>query len=183
MVRLSENTQESQEVSNSGRESDRGPETGSDTHGGTATAHSGNASATAEGVADGDTDPEEQSISLDLIFEILRNHRRRRVLRTLTETEQIELGDLAEQIAARELDKPRRELSSQERKRLYVALYQSHLPKMADADAITYEERRGLIEPGPALHSFISLLPGESESPTTEARDGRWTDYIPNLLK
>lgn len=183
MVRRLEKIQRIQEASESGNERD--PRVGNelDAHSETAAAHSSNVTAVVERAAEADTGPDEQPISLDQTFGMLSNHRRRQVFRILTETEQIELGDLAEQIAARELDKPRGQLTSQERKRLYISLYQTHLPKLADVDAITYNKRRGLIEPGPTLHSFTPYLPGESEPPPTETQERRWTDYIPNILK
>ncbi|MFB6358651.1 MAG: hypothetical protein ABEJ96_06540, partial [Thiohalorhabdaceae bacterium] len=53
-----------------------------------------------------------------------------------------ELGDLAEHIASIENDKPEVALSSTERKRVYVALYQCHLPKMDDIGVIDFDEDR-----------------------------------------
>jgi len=47
-------------------------------------------------------------LSLDLVFEVLKNERRRRVLKYLSESssETVSLSDLAEHIAAIENDKP-----------------------------------------------------------------------------
>lgn len=50
-------------------------------------------------------------------------------------------GELAEYIAALENDKPQSELTSQERKRVYVGIYQTHLPKMDDADVVDVDDR------------------------------------------
>lgn len=179
MVRLLRKIQRSQEASESERDLRAGNER--ETPSGTATTHSSNETPMAEDADE--AAPDERPVSLDQTFEMLSNHRRRQTFRILAETDQIELGDLAEQIAARELDKPREQLTSQERKRLYVALYQAHLPKLANVGAISYNKRRGLIEPGPTFHSFTEYLPDESESASTETQERRWTDYVPDILR
>ncbi len=94
-------------------------------------------------VADSD---EEQRLSKDVIFELLKNRRRREVLAYLLESDEtVTLGELAEQIAAWENDTEVNALSSDQRKRVYVALYQTHLPKMDDAGIVEYDQDRGLI--------------------------------------
>ncbi len=86
-------------------------------------------------------------LSKDVIFELLKNRRRREVLQYLLDTDgTVTLGELAEQIAAWENDTTISALSSDQRKRVYVALYQTHLPKMDDAGIIDYDQDRGLIE-------------------------------------
>ncbi|THE64854.1 ArsR family transcriptional regulator [Salinadaptatus halalkaliphilus] len=85
-------------------------------------------------------------LSKDVIFELLKNRRRREVLAYLLEAEDtVTLGELAEQIAAWENDTDVNALSSDQRKRVYVALYQTHLPKMDDAGIVEYDQDRGLI--------------------------------------
>ena len=89
---------------------------------------------------------EEQRLSKDVIFELLKNRRRREVLAYLLEADDtVTLGELAEQIAAWENDTEVSALSSDQRKRVYVALYQTHLPKMDDAGIVEYDQDRGLI--------------------------------------
>ncbi len=62
-----------------------------------------------------------------------------------------EIGDIAEQVAAWEYDTEVDQVSYDQRKRVYTALQQSHLPKMDDAGVVEYDENRGLVEPTPAL--------------------------------
>ena len=89
---------------------------------------------------------EEERLSKDVIFELLKNRRRREVLAYLLEADEtVTLGELAEQIAAWENDTEVSALSSDQRKRVYVALYQTHLPKMDDAGIVEYDQDRGLI--------------------------------------
>lgn len=88
----------------------------------------------------------DDGLSKDVIFELLKNRRRREVLAYLLEAEEtVTLGELAEQIAAWENDTDVNALSSDQRKRVYVALYQTHLPKMDDAGIVDYDQDRGLI--------------------------------------
>ena len=121
--------------------------------------------------------PEElPSIPLDQVFEVLKNERRRRVLERLTEAEEpLDLGTLAEEIAALENDKDVRQITSTERKRVYVGLYQCHLPKMDDFGVVSFEKSRGTIEPGPHIDAVLRYLetPGSASPP-----DGERTSLI-----
>ena len=52
----------------------------------------------------------------------------------------MELTELAEHIAAIENDTTVEDLTKQQRKRVYVSLYQTHVPKMEDAGLVEYDE-------------------------------------------
>ncbi|WP_449404318.1 DUF7344 domain-containing protein [Halalkalicoccus subterraneus] len=81
------------------------------------------------------------------MFHVLQNERRRRVLQYLSDTEgPVDMRDIAEQVAAWEHDTTVQQLTSDQRQRVYIALYQSHLPKLADFDLITYNRNRGVVE-------------------------------------
>lgn len=82
------------------------------------------------------------------VFEVLSNERRRYVLRAMRkrEDETLNLSTLAEQVAAWEQDVSPPEVSYHERKNVYTALQQTHLPKMDEAGAINYDKHRGDIE-------------------------------------
>ena len=112
----------------------------------------------------------ETALPLDVIFDLLANERRRRVVRyLLAESESTTLGELAEHIAAIENDKPQSALSSTERKRVYISLYQGHLPKLDDAGAIEFDENRKTVEVGSTLDQLASYLPAD-ESPTHDGQ-------------
>lgn len=112
--------------------------------------------------------PSEHPIELDEVFGLLKNRRRRDVLRHLDENEaDVRLGELAEQIAARECEKSVSQINSQERKRVYVGLYQCHLPKLADVGAISYNKPRGIIERGPTFEYITRYLPTD-ETPADD---------------
>jgi DNA-binding transcriptional ArsR family regulator len=86
---------------------------------------------------------EADELDRDRVFALLKNPRRRAVLRQLGETPTTTLSDLADRIAADENGTTPEQLSSSERKRVYVSLYQNHLPKLAEFDAIDYDRSRG----------------------------------------
>ena len=105
------------------------------------------------------------SLSLDIVFDMLKNERRRRVLHYLKTNEgPFTLGELAEHIAALENDKSVQALSSGERKRVYVGLYQCPLPRMDDAGVIEFDRNRGSVELGPnadQLDEFLDIETAE----------------------
>lgn len=89
---------------------------------------------------------EGHGLSKDVIFDLLKNGRRRDIIEYLIAADRmVTIAELSEHIAARENDIPLEELTSTQRKRVYVALYQTHLPKLDDAGVIDYESNRGTV--------------------------------------
>jgi DNA-binding transcriptional ArsR family regulator len=83
----------------------------------------------------------ETELSRDQIFELLSNPRRRMVLYYLREHGgSSTVTDLTREIASLEYDIPADELTRQQRKRIYVSLYQTHIPKLAEDGVIDYDE-------------------------------------------
>lgn len=83
----------------------------------------------------------------DATFKTLCNGRRRRVLEVLPrDGGSSTLSDLAETLAAQENGVDVCELNSGQRKRVYVALYQHHLPMMADYGIVEFDQRSGAVE-------------------------------------
>lgn len=108
--------------------------------------------------------------SLDLTFDVLRNRRRRLVLRHLKTTpESASLGDLAEHIAAIENGIDRSQIDSQQRKRVYISLYQNHLPKLDDAEVVRFDQDRGTVSLTETADPFYEYL---DDSPEQTASDG-----------
>lgn len=88
----------------------------------------------------------EEELSLDIVFEVLKNPRRRKVLEYLSKEETtVSLGELADYVTAKENDTTVDAITSTERKRVYVALYQFHLPKMDDIGLIDFNKDRGRV--------------------------------------
>ena len=98
-------------------------------------------------------------LPLDQVYDTLKNSRRRQVLQYLHEgTGEASLGDLAEEIAAIENDTSVDAVTTDQRKRTYVGLYQCHLPKMADAEIVDFEKNRGTVKLGPKADQLEPYL-------------------------
>ena len=98
-------------------------------------------------VVDGAEERPEEPLSKDTVFHLLQNGRRRLTLRYLREVEaDAELRDIAEQVAAWEHEVSVQQLRSNQRQRVYIALYQSHLSKLADEGVIEFDKHRKTIE-------------------------------------
>lgn len=106
-------------------------------------------------------------LSLDKKFELLKNQRRRWVLKFLLQNgEASTTGELAEHVAVLENDKEHvNGLTSQERKAAYVGLYQCHLPKMDDYGVIRFNQARGRIELTEQAYQLEEYLERETERP------------------
>jgi hypothetical protein len=81
----------------------------------------------------------DETLTRDVIFDVLSRARRRQVLQLLSSEGPMELTDLAERVAAVENDTTVEDLTKQQRKRVYVSLYQTHIPKMEEAGLVEYD--------------------------------------------
>lgn len=87
------------------------------------------------------------TLSQDTAFDLLSNARRRLALQYLQEASgPVSIGELATHVAAMENDIPVDDVDSQQRKRTYVSLYQTHVPKLAKAGAVDYDSEEGIVE-------------------------------------
>lgn len=85
---------------------------------------------------------EGNALSKDEIFDVLSNNRRRYVLQYLNDRADstATMDTLVDYVAAREYSTTPEEIESEERKRVYVGLKQSHIPKLADLDIVTIDD-------------------------------------------
>ncbi|MFC6838514.1 DUF7344 domain-containing protein [Halomarina ordinaria] len=110
-------------------------------------------------------DAGEPTLALDTVFEILKNRRRRDILNYLWEHDGVaNIGELAEHIAAAENGIEVAALSSAQRKRVYIGLYQCHLPKMDDAAIVDFDKHRGTIALRDSAAQLTRYLDGESDT-------------------
>ena len=81
-------------------------------------------------------------LETDVVFDLLSSPRRRTALQVLHEEGDVidDLRTLADHVAARETGKQPDQLTRPERKRVYVSLYQTHIPKLEEAGAITFDK-------------------------------------------
>ncbi len=124
-------------------------------------------------------DENPETLPRDELFPLLSNRRRRATLGYLNEHDSpVDMRDLAERIAACEHDKPVSQLRSKERQRVYIALYQTHLPKLDDCSAIEYDQSRGTVRRTALADQFDPYLDSESiedgePRPSHDARSTR----------
>ncbi|WP_199268380.1 DUF7344 domain-containing protein [Halomarina oriensis] len=131
-----------------------------------------NTTAQTQTQAQSDVIEEPPRLPLDTVFEILKNRRRRDILQYLWQHEgTANIGELAEHIAALENDIEVSALSSSQRKRVYIGLYQCHLPKMDDAGIVDFDKHRGTVELCEAASELTPYLtldePEQTDLPTT----------------
>ncbi|GAB6862990.1 hypothetical protein ACFR97_17320 [Haloplanus litoreus] len=116
---------------------------------------------------------EAEELSRDALFSILRNERRREVINYLREHEgPVDLRELSEYIAAIENDCEENEVTYKQRKRVQTALYQMHLPKLADQNIVSYDRRAGRVELADGAEDCLPYLDAVTER--SRRRWGRW---------
>ena len=96
------------------------------------------------------------------LFDVLSNRRRRYALDILDRDGETTIGALADRIAAWENDRPVDEVTATERKRVYTALQQSHLPKL---------DRTGLAEFDPETGRVVPTVVADEVDPRFGATD------------
>ncbi len=113
---------------------------------------------------DPSTDPQPE-LERDDLFHLLQSGRRRAVLSYLLAQgeESYVMRDIAEAIAAWENETTVEALSSTQRQRVYIALYQSHLPKLDEYGVIEYEQSRGTVVPTELASLFAPYIEDEFE--------------------
>lgn len=143
---------------------------------GTTSMESSGGSETAPSETDSATNETDEALTEDELFELLANQRRRHIMHTLMrEDERINIGTLSQEIAAWEDGLEFEEVSSTDRKRVYTALQQSHLPKLDKAGVVEFDRDRGTIEPTPTLQNveiYMDIVRG---------REIPWSDYYLGL--
>lgn len=100
------------------------------------------------------------------LYNILGDKRQRYTIHYLKQQgSEVSVTDLAERVAAWENGKSIAELSSQERKRVYISLYQSHLPTLDQQGVIEYDEERKSVELTPGMTDreiYLEIVPENS---------------------
>lgn len=121
----------------------------------------------------GETNELAQSLSRDVVFQVLSNQRRRYALHYLRRhDEPVEIGELAMQIAAWENGVTKQEVTSQQRKRVYNTLQQAHLPKLDETGFLDYDPAHRTIlltDKAEKLAVYLELAPDN---------DLPWSEYF-----
>lgn len=95
-------------------------------------------------------------------FDILSSDRRRHTLHfLLSHKDGAEIGELSRQIAAWENGESVDQVTADQRRRVYVSLHQTHLPRMDEAGILRYENSRDTIElteRGESLRVYMEVV-------------------------
>jgi len=110
--------------------------------------------------------------SRQTIFDLLRNQRRRYALHYLKrEQAPVAMAELVDQVAAWENGTTPGELDSDERQRVYVSLFQSHLPRMEEEEVVAVDEDArtvSLTDAAAGIDVYVDVVPAD---------DLRWSEY------
>lgn len=122
------------------------------------------------------------TLSDDDRFYLLQSSRRREAIEyLLAADETVRISTLARRVAAIEHGTSTAEVTSEQYQRIYVPLYQLHLPKLDEHGVVEYRKERGLVDPTPKLEVFRPYLDADGENDgqptddgTEEQGDGDW---------
>lgn len=122
-----------------------------------------------------DGSPTEQ-LPKDQLFHLLQNERRRAALCWLRELEcRSDIRTLADEVAAAENDTSVDALDSEARQRVYISLYQSHLPKLDSLGVVDYDQEEGTVERTRVAKQLDPYLhDDEADHPSSGDDDSHW---------
>ncbi|ELY49564.1 hypothetical protein C495_00005 [Natronorubrum sulfidifaciens JCM 14089] len=100
------------------------------------------------------------------MFHILGNDRRRSIVQLLAaEAGQVDVSDIASEIAANESDTT--PVPNNLYKSVYVSLQQTHLPQLQEDAVIEYDSDAKTIQPGPNFDDVLQYIDGHKEQQST----------------
>lgn len=99
------------------------------------------------------TDP-----AFDELLDLVSNQRRRDAVDAVAAHGPVDLSTVVDYVAEREYGTPAAQLGYDDRKRVRIALYQTHLKKLDEAGIVEYDKSRGEIEPGEHLDRAVRVL-------------------------
>jgi len=103
-----------------------------------------------------------ESLAESEVFHILGNDRRRAIVQLLAaESGQVDVSDIASEIAASETDTT--PVPNNLYKSVYVSLQQTHLPQLQEDAVIEYDSDAKTIQPGPNFDDVLQYIDGHGE--------------------
>jgi hypothetical protein len=120
---------------------------------------------------------EPDTLSRDDAFDILSNRRRRYALYYLSSHHDgITLQQLSREIAAWENGVPVESLNKKQQKRVYVSLYQTHIPKLESIGVVEYDDESGEITLTRRADAVTTYLRADQQG------DTQWYRYYLGLV-
>lgn len=97
---------------------------------------------------------------IDELFTVLKNHRRRMIVRLLRDITPLTPREIAGYIAVAESDSIHslEHVDADHRHAIYTTVYQSHLPKLTDTDIVAYDLQEKTVAHGPNFGVASSCL-------------------------
>ena len=92
-----------------------------------------------DSISEIDTDVADSALDRDTRFDVLSHQHRRTIITLLAETQTLTRGELTTQLAAA-VTGTAAQPTAEHRRQLRIALHHNHLPKLADAGLIEYED-------------------------------------------
>ena len=110
-----------------------------------------------------------ESLTQNEAYDLLSNPRRRFVISHLRQHgDPMSVSDLSDAVAAWENDQPVEDLTDRQVKRVYVSLYQTHLPKLKEAGLLHYDQETGVVSSTSAVDELDNYMP------QSDTADRRW---------
>ena len=100
-------------------------------------------------------------VSTDVLLDLLSDFRRRQAILTLVRHDDLSLPDLADEVTVAERDEYLSNIDPDDVLEVYLSLYHTHVPKLAAADLVAYDQdgdHVALTEAGRALESSVRSL-------------------------
>lgn len=108
----------------------------------------------------------------DGLFELLANNRRRLLLHRLVDNDgEAHLRELSREVVAEEMDAEPEAIEDPEVTRVYVSLYQTHVPALEDNDLVEYDDSERVVRLGDRTDELFALLESWAQ------RRRRWAIY------
>lgn len=103
---------------------------------------------------------ESNTLTQDTVYDLLSNKRRRFVISKLRSADgAVSVSELSEAVAAWENGVEIQELTDKQIKRVYVSLYQIHVPKLDEAGLVDYDKESGQVQLTSTVSELDSYLP------------------------
>jgi hypothetical protein len=100
------------------------------------------------------------SLTQGEVYDLLSNARRRFVISYLRDREEpVELNALSREVAAWENETAVEDLTDQQIKRVYVSLYQTHIPKLDESGVVDYDKDSGMVDLAGNVRALDTYLP------------------------
>jgi hypothetical protein len=106
------------------------------------------------------TQQDSDTLTQGKVYDLLSNARRRFVISYLRDREEpVELNALSREVAAWESETAIEDLTDQQIKRVYVSLYQTHIPKLNESGLVDYDRDTGMVALADNVRALDTYLP------------------------